>query len=80
MTNGSTESAQTAGIQCLNIKELAIILGVSVRHVERMDAAGKLPKPLRLGRAKRWRYEEIKSWLAAGCPERQQLRIVKAAV
>ncbi len=51
-------------------RELARLLGVSVRHVERMDASGRLPRALRLGRAKRWSLQEIRAWLAAGCPGR----------
>jgi predicted DNA-binding transcriptional regulator AlpA len=64
----------------LNIKELAALLGVSVRHVERLDCAGKLPRPLRLGRAKRWSVNEIKSWLAVDCPEREPWQALKKAI
>ncbi len=61
-----------AGTQalCLGIAEVARMLGVSERHVERMDASGKLPCPVRLGRAKRWLRADIDVWLAAGCPQR----------
>lgn len=54
-----------------NTRELAKMLGVSVRHVERLDSSGRLPKSLRLGRAKRWVVDDIKAWLRAGCPDRR---------
>ncbi len=50
--------------------DLARRLGVSVRTVRRLDAAGKLPKPVRLGHSVRWRSDEIERWVVAGCPER----------
>jgi len=33
---------------------------------------GKLPRPLKIGGAVRWRLDEIRAWLAAGCPNRQE--------
>jgi len=50
---------------------LADCLGVSIRHVRRMDAAGLLPGPVRLGGAVRWVAADIEGWLRAGCPDRQ---------
>jgi excisionase family DNA binding protein len=47
---------------------LALKLNVSVRHVWRMVAAGKLPEPRRIGRCVRWRAAEIDAWFSAGCP------------
>ena len=57
----------------LSAADLARTLGVSLRHVRRMDSAGHLPKPVRLGRAVRWALHGpggIQAWLAAGCPDR----------
>ena len=34
----------------LSVKDFAVLLGCSERHIERQDAAGKLPSPFRLGR------------------------------
>lgn len=52
----------------INIRQLAGILGVSVRHVQRLLDTGRLPAPLYIGRCRRWRREEIDAWLAAGAP------------
>ena len=43
----------------------------SRRHIERLDATGRMPRPIKLGRAKRWRFSEISDWIDAGCPERK---------
>lgn len=47
---------------------LAELLGLCVRTVRQMDAAGKLPRPVRFGHAVRWSVREIEGWLAAGRP------------
>jgi predicted DNA-binding transcriptional regulator AlpA len=44
----------------------------SVRSVWRDHAAGRLPRPVRIGGAVRWRREEIIMWVAAGCPSRDE--------
>lgn len=54
----------------IDIKTLATLLDRSVRSLERDDRAGRLPRPIRLGRSKRWRVAEVRAWLAAGCPGR----------
>lgn len=51
---------------------VAKALDCSRRHVERMNAAGKMPQPVRLGRAVRWSVAVIESWIKAGCPGREQ--------
>jgi len=56
----------------LSARDLAVLLGVSLRSVRSMDRAGKLPRPLRLSPGcVRWRRAEIFSWIAAGAPCRQ---------
>lgn len=59
----------------LSAGQLAARLGVSLRHVRRMDSAGLLPQPIRLGRSVRWPVHGphgIEAWLAAGAPDRRQ--------
>lgn len=38
----------------LTVGEVSALLGVSVRSVWRLAAAGELPSPLAIGRSKRW--------------------------
>lgn len=56
----------------ISASELAEQLGVSKRHIERLDAQGKLPAPARIGHAKRWPVDEIDKWLHEGCPNRER--------
>ena len=62
----------------LSAAELAGQLGVSLRHIRRMDSSGKLPKPIRLGHSVRWLVAEIEAWLRAGAPRRAHWEQLKA--
>lgn len=51
--------------------DAAKMLGISRAQFFKLHAMGRVPRPVRLGtKAPRWRVEELKAWLAAGCPER----------
>lgn len=54
----------------LNVKDVAVLLRCSVRHVERLLSAGQMPRCIRVGHARRWRRAEIERWIDAGCPAR----------
>lgn len=54
----------------LSARDLAALLRLSLRTIRAMDAAGKLPAPLRIGGSVRWRTDDIRAWLDAGCPPR----------
>jgi predicted DNA-binding transcriptional regulator AlpA len=45
--------------------------GVSVSTWWRLHAAGKVPRPVRLGSRTLWRLAELRAWSEAGCPDRQ---------
>ena len=51
-------------------RDLAAMLRLSLRTIRLMDRAGKLPEPLRVGGSVRWRLDEIRAWVAGGCPDR----------
>jgi excisionase family DNA binding protein len=52
----------------IDSKQVSQLLRVSRTTVYEMRTQGRLPKPIQLGRAVRWNYEEIKQWVNAGCP------------
>jgi len=60
----------TAGSRLISIEHVAELLSASPRTIRRLDAAGKLPQGIKLGGLKRWREDELRAWIAAGCPER----------
>ncbi len=56
--------------QTFTANDLSVILGTSLRTIRTMDASGKLPKGLKLGRLRKWSRSDIEAWLQAGCPDR----------
>lgn len=58
----------------IDIKCLAVLLNRSVASLERDQAAGRLPAPVRIGSSKKWRRADIEVWVAAGCPARATAR------
>jgi len=56
----------------LTAADVARLLAVTVRHVRALDSSGRLPRPVRLGRAVRWRRDELLAWLDAGAPGRDR--------
>ena len=63
----------------LSARDLAAMLRLGIRTIRAMDAAGKLPAPVRIGGSVRWRSEEIRAWLDAGCPDRDMWASCRAA-
>ena len=61
------------GPRLLTVVDLARWLRVSPRTVWRLEAAGKLPPCVRLGRSKRWTDSAIRRWIDSGCPSRAQI-------
>lgn len=47
---------------------LAKYLGVSRATLFRLRAAGRMPKPVKVGGIVRWRVEDVREWVDAGCP------------
>lgn len=52
----------------LSLRDLCKLLGRSSAALERDIACGRLPEPIRLGGARKWRKAEILAWVEAGCP------------
>lgn len=52
----------------LSDKQLSVVLNISVAHVHSLDNSGKLPKARKLSKSVRWSTQEIREWIAAGCP------------
>lgn len=55
-----------------NAKSLGQRLGLSKRQIFRLNASGKIPTPVRIGGSIRWDSKTIESWIAMGCPDRQE--------
>jgi predicted DNA-binding transcriptional regulator AlpA len=55
----------------LRAPQAAASCNTSARTWRAWDAAGKIPRAVRIGRSTYWRPEELKAWIAAGCPDRK---------
>jgi len=63
----------------LTIRDLAALLRRSEPSLHRDNAAGRLPRPIRLNKSLRWLRSEILEWLGMGCPTREQFEARKKA-
>jgi predicted DNA-binding transcriptional regulator AlpA len=55
-----------------NAREAARLCGRSLRTWRTWDALGLIPRPVRIGRNTLWRADELREWIAAGCPRRTE--------
>lgn len=59
----------------LTARDVGALLALSRATVFELHARGRLPLPVRPGGpqgAPRWRADEIRAWVAAGCPDRER--------
>jgi len=63
----------------LSARDLAVLLRLGLRTIRSMDAAGKLPAPVRVGGSVRWQLDELRAWLDAGAPDRETWARIRAA-
>jgi prophage regulatory protein len=75
MNNNDTRNE----IQLLTARELGVRLSLSKRQIFRLNACGKLPKPLRIGGSVRWAENTISKWLALGAPDRKTFEAIQQA-
>ena len=62
----------------IDAKALGRLLSVSLRKINSLDSAGKLPRPVVIGaRSRRWRFKEIDDWIQANCPDRATWEALK---
>lgn len=53
-------------------KQAALLCAKSLRTWRAWDSCGLIPRPVRVGRSTLWRVDELKAWIAAGCPRRAE--------
>lgn len=58
--------------QLLTAKQVGLLLALSQRQIFRLNSCGKLPRPVRIGGAVRWKLADISQWQALNCPDRQE--------
>ena len=63
-----TSEAEAASL-LVDANQVAELLDVSIRHVRRLHAAGRLPKHVLLGSSVRWVRSTVEAWTEDGCPD-----------
>lgn len=53
----------------IDVNEVARLLHIGARTLWRFRDMGKIPAPIKIGRAVRWRAADISAWIADGCPD-----------
>jgi excisionase family DNA binding protein len=61
------KAAEKTEPQFLTIAQVATLMNVSQRTVNRWVDAGSMPKPMRLGHVIRWNRTVIDQWIETGC-------------
>lgn len=56
----------------LTARQAAAMCAKSLRTWRSWDSAGWIPQPVRIGRSTLWRADELRDWVAAGCPRRTE--------
>ncbi len=53
----------------LDAREAARLCRISLPMLYKLNAEGKMPPPIRIGKLMRWRRKEVVVWIEQGCPE-----------
>lgn len=56
-------------VRLIAADQLADMLDVSTRTVWRLLSTGRMVQPIRIGGSVRWRLDDVRGWIAKGCPE-----------
>jgi excisionase family DNA binding protein len=71
MVFGGLETDKSTEPALITAQEVSRMLKISTRTLWRLLSAHKVPEPIRLGGLVRWRHDDLKNWIAAGCPPMQ---------
>ena len=73
----STASPTLTPALLLTATEAATLCHVVPRTWRTWHAAGRVPQPIRIGRKTFWRPDDLRAWVAAGCPDREKWAIMR---
>jgi len=77
--NAMDKRTEHDGSMLLTKREVANELRCSPRKLDDLNARGLLPAPRRIGRSVRWSRDEIRAWVAAGCPSAEGFEQLRGA-
>ena len=56
----------------IDSRQASKLLRISSRTLWSMYNSRRMPAPIRIGRAIRWSYEELRAWVNEGCPAQEK--------
>jgi predicted DNA-binding transcriptional regulator AlpA len=68
MEQGKMSSKDLAQPLLVDAGTAASMCGIGRTLWYDLRSAGRVPEPIRLGRRRLWRVDELQAWIAAGCP------------
>jgi predicted DNA-binding transcriptional regulator AlpA len=71
MTSQSTLSIENQPL-LVGRQDAARLCGTSSRTWDRLTSSRRTPAAVRLGGRPMWRADELREWVAAGCPDRER--------
>lgn len=51
--------------------QAAALCGISAAAWDRLNAAGKVPRPIKLGARVVWKRSDLQTWVELDCPDRE---------
>ena len=75
-----TSTADDAGLELLTVDDLSRLLKRSRASLHRDLAAKRLPNPIRLGSAERWRRQTVLAWLESLAANEDARPVVRSGV
>lgn len=79
LPRGTAATASTAEALLVPAPVAGSLCGRSEASWWRDHAAGRIPAPVKLGGRTLWRVEELREWVAAGCPDRRTWEALQSA-
>jgi len=81
MTQPPDASTSTGAVEplLLDAAEVGKLLSISESATWRLSRSGRIPRPIRLRGSTRWSLDELRAWVAAGCPGREVWEKLKSA-
>lgn len=76
-TTTRADDATSPNRLALSAEEVAEALGISRAHVFKLLSSGRLPRPIKLGRAVRWPRKDLEEWLASGAPSSDRWELIR---
>ena len=62
----------------ISARQAAAMCGRSERTWRSWDCAHLVPRGVSIGRSRLWRVDELREWIAAGCPRRADWELSKS--